>query len=121
MKLTTWLLALALLSLAAPEPAKVAGVWDLSLEIGSITGHPVVTFKQDGEKLTGTYAGHYGESAIEGTVKNKEIEFSVTILAEGTRITGAFGGTVDGDKMGGTVSYEGAGDGTWAAVRKPAK
>src|SRR6185503_11291744 len=115
MKLIAWLFALSLVSLTAPEPAKVAGVWSVTLELGSITGHPVVTFKQDGEKLTGTYAGRYGESAVEGTVKDKDIQFTVTILAEGTRTTGEFAGTVDGDTMGGTVNYEGAGDGTWSA------
>jgi hypothetical protein len=121
MKFIVSLVAFSLLSLGAPAPANVAGAWNVTLEIGSITGHPVVTFKQDGGKLTGTYAGRYGESAVEGTVKEKEIEFTVTILAEGTRTTGVYAGTVDGDTMSGTVNYDAAGDGTWSATRKPAK
>jgi hypothetical protein len=121
MKLVALLLAWSLLSIAPPAPAKVAGTWNLTLEIGAITGHPVVTFQQDGEKLTGTYEGRYGESAVAGTIKEKEIEFTVTILAEGTRTTGVYAGTVDGDTMGGTVNYDAAGDGTWSATRKPAK
>jgi hypothetical protein len=99
------------------EPAKVAGKWNVTLELSSITGHPVITLKQDAEKLTGTYEGRYGESALTGTVKEKEISFTVTMVAEGTQTQGMFAGKVDGDTMGGDVSFEGAGDGTWSAVR----
>lgn len=99
------------------EPAKVAGTWNVTLELESITGHPVVTLKQEGEKLTGTYEGRYGVSALEGTIKDKNIQFVVTMVAEGTRTTGTFAGTVDGDTMGGTVEFEGAGGGTWSGTR----
>jgi hypothetical protein len=99
------------------EPAKVAGKWNVTLELSSITGHPVITLKQDGEKLAGTYEGRYGESPLTGTVKEKEISFTVTMVAEGTQTQGVFAGKVDGDTMGGDVSFEGAGDGTWSAVR----
>jgi hypothetical protein len=115
------LLAFCALTLVAAEPAKVAGVWNVTLELESITGHPVLTLKQDGAKVTGTYQGRYGVSALEGTVKDKTIEFAVTILAEGTPTTGTFTGTVDGDTMSGAVSFEGAGEGTWTAARTPAK
>jgi len=110
-------LALLLVSGLSAEPAKVAGKWNVTLELSSITGHPVITLKQDGEKLTGTYEGRYGESALAGTVKEKEITFTVTFVAEGMQTQGVYTGKVDGDTMGGDVSYEGAGDGTWSAVR----
>lgn len=104
------------------EPAKVAGTWNASLELESITGHPVLTFKQDGEKLTGTYAGRYGESALEGTIKDNKIQFAVTFVAEGMQTQGVFSGTVDGDNMSGDVAFDGAGEGTWTAARvKPQK
>ena len=111
-------LALCLVSATLlAEPAKVAGVWNVALELETIKGHPVLTLKQDGEKITGTYEGRYGPSALEGTIKEKAIEFSVTFVAEGMQTTGAFAGTVDGDTMSGTVDFEGAGDGTWSAAR----
>ena len=110
-------LALLLVPGLSAEPAKVAGKWNVTLELSSITGHPVITLKQDGEKLTGTYEGRYGESALTGTVKEKEITFTVTFVAEGMQTQGVYTGKVDGDTMGGDVSYEGAGDGTWSAVR----
>jgi hypothetical protein len=113
------LIALACLVVPAvsAEPAKVAGKWNVTLELSSITGHPIITLKQDGEKLTGTYEGRYGEAPLTGTVKEKEISFTVTMVAEGTQTQGVFAGKVEGDTMGGDVWFEGAGDGTWSAVR----
>jgi len=119
MLLSARLVMLALLAVPglSPEPAKVAGKWNVTLELPSITGHPVLTLKQDGEKVTGTYEGRYGESPLTGTVKEKDITFTVTFVAEGMQTQGVFAGKVDGDTMGGDVSFEGAGDGTWSAVR----
>lgn len=111
------LVALLAVPVFSAEPAKVAGKWNVTLELPSITGHPVLTLKQDGEKVTGTYEGRYGSSALSGTVKEKAISFAVTFVAEGMQTQGVFEGTVDGDTMGGDVSFEGAGDGTWSAVR----
>lgn len=107
----------AFATLAAAEPANVAGKWNVSLQLETITGHPVILLKQDGEKLTGTYEGRYGQSELKGSIKEKEIEFTVSIVAEGTQTQGVFAGTVNGDTMSGNVSYEGAGDGTWSATR----
>lgn len=113
-----WILLLwAAAPMALAEPAKVAGAWNVTLELETVTGHPLITLKQDGEKVTGTYEGRYGVSALEGTIKEKDIRFAVTMMAEGTQTTGTFVGTVDGDTMGGTVVFEGAGEGTWSAAR----
>ncbi len=106
---------------AAAQAAKVDGMWNVALELGSITGQPTIDLKQDGEKLTGTYRGRYGASPLEGIVKEKQIEFTVTMNAEGQQTTGYFAGTVDGDTMSGTVEFEGAGEGTWSARRAAKK
>lgn len=111
------LLALCGLVFVQAEPAKVDGKWNVLLQLESITGHPVLTLKQDGEKLTGTYEGRYGPSALEGEVKENRIAFVVNFNAEGTTTTGVFQGTVEGATMGGTVEFEGAGAGKWSAVR----
>jgi hypothetical protein len=102
-------------------PAKVEGKWHVELQLESITGTPDVTFKQDGEKLTGTYESRrYGEMPLQGTIKETAIQWVVAFSAEGSQISGTFTGTVDGDTMKGKVSYEGAGDGTWTAKRAKA-
>ena len=113
------LLAISMVAaVLSAEPAKVAGKWNVTLQLESITGHPVILLKQDGEKLTGTYESvRYGQSELKGSIKEKEIEFSVSFVAEGMQTQGVFGGTVDGDTMSGNCSFEGAGDGTWSASR----
>jgi hypothetical protein len=112
------LLSMALLSAA---PANIAGRWQFTVELALGTGKPLVTFKQDGEKITGTYEGRYGKSNLEGTVKDNQVHFTVTVVAEGTTVSGVFTGTYENDRMSGEVNYEGAGDGTWTAVRAPSK
>ncbi len=47
----------------------VSGTWKLTLETQNGTSNPMVTFKQEGEELTGTYKGRFGESPLKGTVK----------------------------------------------------
>lgn len=113
--------AVVLTAASAAAPAKVAGQWKFTVELGMGTGHPTVTLKQDGEKISGTYDGRYGASPLEGTVQENKIQFTVSMTAEGTAVTGGFTGTVDGESMSGTVEFEGAGDGTWSAVRVPDK
>jgi hypothetical protein len=112
---------MAVLSAAPLAPANIAGPWQFTVELAIGTGRPLVTFKQDGEKITGTYEGRYGKSALEGTVKENHIEFTISVVAEGTTARGDFAGDYEKESMSGTVEYEGAGDGAWSAVRVPAK
>ena len=108
-------------ALVSAAPANFAGQWQFTVELAVGTGGPLVTLKQDGEKITGTYEGRYGKSNLEGAVKENHVEFTVTLVAEGTTVPGVFSGTYENDRMAGDVEYEGAGDGTWTAVRVPAK
>jgi L-seryl-tRNA(Ser) seleniumtransferase len=105
----------------APPPLNVTGVWNCTLQLENVSGRPTLTFKQEGETLTGTYAGRYGESALEGTLKEKRIHFAININAEGIQSSGTFDGTVDGDRMSGTVQFDGGGEGTWHATRADQK
>jgi hypothetical protein len=117
---TTILVLLSMVLLSA-APANIAGPWQFTVELAMGTGKPLVTFKQDGEKITGTYEGRYGKSTLEGTVKENQVQFTVTVVAEGTTVSGVFTGRYENDRMSGDVDYEGAGDGTWSAVRAPSK
>jgi hypothetical protein len=109
------------ITMLSAAPANIAGAWQFTVEMEMGTGRPVVTFKQDGEKISGTYEGRYGASNLVGTVKENAVEFTVTMVAEGTTVTGAFSGVFASERMSGEVEYEGAGGGTWTAVRMSAK
>jgi len=107
---------------AAPAQASgvnVTGVWNFAVETQAGSGSPTFTFKQDGENLTGTYKGQFGEAPLTGTVKGSDIKFTVKVNAQGQDITINYTGKIDGkDSMKGTASFGEMGDGTWTAKRK---
>jgi hypothetical protein len=102
-----------------PEPAAIAGKWDVSLDMAMGTTTVVFEFAQDGAKLTGTYTGRYGTFPLEGTVKGRAIEFVVTTTIEGQASSLWFGGEVaeDGQTMKGPAELGGAGEAYWNAKR----
>jgi hypothetical protein len=106
---------------AAAQAAKtdVTGAWTFTVESGAGTSNPAVTFKQDGEKLTGHYSSQLlGETELTGTVKGQAIEFTVSADVQGFKINLKYTGTLEGkDSMKGTLASE-AGDGTFTAKRK---
>lgn len=112
----------------APEPQakpaqapQLAGKWQVSLEMEVGTAAVVMEFKQDGEKLTGTYTGRYGAYPFVGTMKGRTLDFVVTINAEGTETKMHFIGDLSptGDAIKGTAHLGGMGEAGWIA--KPAK
>jgi hypothetical protein len=81
-------------------------------------GNPTVTFKQDGEKLTGHYSGQLGEAPLTGTLKGTEIRFEFGVDIQGTSLTIVHTGTVEKDAMKGTVTLGEMGNGTFTGSRK---
>jgi len=99
----------------------VTGEWNLTVETPNGTGTPTVTFKQDGETLTGTYKGRFGEAPLKGTVKGDEIKFTFTISPQGQDLQIDYTGTVEGDTMKGKVKFGELGDGTFSGKKAAAK
>jgi hypothetical protein len=104
--------------LPALAAADVTGVWDLAVETRAGPGHPVFTFQQDGEKLTGTYRGAFGEAPVTGTLRGAEIRFTLKVKAGGQDATIEYAGTVEGPVMKGTVRVGTFGDGTFTGKRQ---
>jgi hypothetical protein len=103
-----------------PVPtAQVAGKWQVSLEMEVGTASVVMVFKQDGEKLAGTYTGRYGEYPLAGTVKGRALDFVVTINAEGTETKMHFIGELDaaGAVIKGSADLGGMGEAGWIAKK----
>jgi hypothetical protein len=101
------------------KPADVAGTWNLTVDIGGTTGTPSVTFKQDGETLTGTYSSQvFGEQKVTGTIKGNAITFEFTASLEGNAVKVTYSGTVDKATMKGKVSLGGLGEGTFTAKKQ---
>jgi len=106
----------------AQTPAKVdvTGVWLFEVQTEAGAGTPQVTFKQEGEKLTGHYSSSVlGEAELAGSVKGAAIEFTVAASVQGNAVTLTFTGTVDdANSMKGKVSFAGLGEGTFTGKRK---
>lgn len=103
-----------------PKPAAIAGKWAMTLDMSIGQATPALVFKQDGEKLTGTYTGRYGTFEFKGTIKERALQFSFQMDTDGGTTTMTFEGTVavDGQSMKGTGTIEGLGDATWTAKRQ---
>ena len=101
------------------KPLDVSGAWAITVETAQGTGTPGATFKQDGEKLTGTYSSQiFGEQPLTGTVKGNAITFTFKGTVEGTTLTVTYSGTVDKETMKGKVTLGELGEGTFTAKRK---
>jgi hypothetical protein len=113
----------AALAAAAQTPAKAAAVtgkWTLTLETESFTATSALEFKQDGEKLAGTYtSSRYGAVPLQGTVKERAIEFSFKLNVEGSEVPMAYKGEVaaDGLTMKGRALIAEMGEATWTAKK----
>lgn len=104
---------------ARAQKVDITGDWTFSVETGMGSGTPAITFKQEGEKLTGTYSGQLGNTAFTGTVKGTAVEFTFNTEAQGQTIDVVYKGTVDGANMKGTVAMAGGQlNGTFTGSRK---
>lgn len=109
---------------ATDAPAKesaakvdVSGTWDAVVETPQGSGTPVFTLKQDGEKLTGTYKGQFGESNLTGTIKGNKVAFKFTVNA-GEELKIEYSGEAEGPTMKGTAKFGAYGEGTFTANKR---
>ncbi len=102
---------------ASAQSKSVAGEWDGAFETPGGDRPFKVVLKVDGDKVTGTAKRSSGDVPLQGTIKGKDITFSYTISYNGNNLTMSFAGTVDGDKMTGSVSFGGNADAPWTARR----
>jgi hypothetical protein len=113
-------IALLIGLVCAPLLARdVSGNWEFNVETDAGSGSPSFVFKQDGEKLTGTYTGLVGKAELTGTVKGDQIDFKFEFSYSGQSGSAHYWGTIESDKkMSGKLNYAGLGDGTWTATKQ---
>jgi hypothetical protein len=112
----------ALALLASPpllaQGTNVTGDWEFNVTTDQGSGTPTMTFKQDGEKLTGKYIGQFGSADLTGTVKGNAIQFTFTIDVQGQQAPATYKGTVEKNTMKGTMDIAGMVNGTFTATKK---
>jgi len=105
--------------LAQAAKTDVTGKWTFTVETGAGSGTPTMTFKQEGEKLTGHYSGQLGEADLAGSVKGQNVEFKFTVDVQGQQLNCIYTGALDGkDSMKGKVDLVGLGEGTFTAKKQ---
>lgn len=103
---------------AGAQTTNVSGNWKLTLETPNGAANPSLVLKQDGEKLTGTYKGRFGESPLEGAVKGKEIKFTVKVNAQGQEFQLEYSAAVEGDTMKGKVKFGDMGEADFSGKKE---
>jgi hypothetical protein len=106
--------------LTAQDKVDISGKWVFDVQTSAGGGMPTVTFKQDGEKLTGHYSSMtFGEVDFTGSVKGRDIAFSFTANVADMQIPVNYSGTIEGkDAMKGKIVITGLGDGTFTGKRQ---
>jgi len=98
-------------------PASVAGNWAVTIHYLRGTGDQHFVLKQDGNDVTGEHQGELYNATFEGTVHAEQIVLTSVLPITGYPVTCHFKGTVEGNKMSGTLNMGEYGEITWDAVR----
>lgn len=113
----TWMLAflfvMAMVASAVAADVDMTGKWTMEVKSETSSGSPVFDLKQEGDKLSGTYAGKFGEAPVTGTVTGNE--FKLTYEMSGVAVT--YSGKVDGSKCEGDVDYGMYGKATFTGTK----
>ena len=114
------ILTVALLTSAqlGAQTTNVTGDWAFTVTTDQGSGTPTITFKQDGEKLTGKYEGQLGAADLTGTVKGNAITFTFTVDVQGQQAPVTYKGTVEKNTMKGSLDIAGMVNGTFTATKK---
>ena len=100
------------------EKIDITGVWDTIVESPQGSVSVTTTFKQNGDKVTGTQISQMGEAALEGTITGADLKYGMTIDMGGQSMTISFAGKVEGDSISGVFDFGGMGGGSWSAKKR---
>ena len=120
LKAKALVIALALLVSAQvlAQATNVTGEWAFTVTTDQGAGNPILTFKQEGEKLTGKYAGQLGAADLTGTVKGNVIHFAFTLDVQGQQAPVTYDGTIEKNTMKGKMDIGGMVSGTFTGTKK---
>jgi hypothetical protein len=106
--------------IVAQAKVDLTGKWVFTVETEAGTGTPTVTFKQDGEKLTGHYSSQtLGEADLTGTVKGQDVTFNFTADLGGQAAPVTYTAKIEGkDSLKGTIDIAGLASGTFTGKRQ---
>jgi hypothetical protein len=105
---------------AGQAKTDISGAWTFEVVTDAGTGTPTVTFKQDGEKLTGHYSSQtLGEADLTGTVKGADVTFNFMADLQGNAVPVTYKATIESPtSMKGTIDIAGLAGGTFTGKKK---
>ncbi|MCF8111728.1 MAG: hypothetical protein K9J85_09595 [Desulfobacteraceae bacterium] len=110
--------AMALVSCAAlglkDKGVDMTGTWHLEVETPMGSGTPQFTLKQEGNKLSGTYKGAFGQAPVSGTLEGNKFELQFESM--GTSMI--YEGVVQEDTIKGKVDFGGRAEGTFTGEKE---
>jgi hypothetical protein len=103
-----------------PSAHDVTGKWTFKVVTPNGTGTPTVTFKQAGDKLTGTYESNaLGSRTLEGSVRGDSLSFILSMPQAGEGVVLTYAAhIVTADSLKGAVDFAGQGGAEFTAVRQ---
>jgi hypothetical protein len=107
-------------SSTAQGKVDISGKWLFTVQTEAGTGTPTVTFKQDGEKLTGHYSSAtLGEADLVGTVKGQDVTFTFDASVGGQSAKVTYVAKIENkDAMKGTIDIASLAGGTFEGKRQ---
>lgn len=103
-------------AMLAPLAAQdIAGHWIVNVDLDAGSGEVSFVFEVEDGKITGTYAGAFGEAELTGTIEGNVVNFT---FDAGDAGTATYSGVVDGDTMIGECEYGAAGAGTFEGTKQ---
>ena len=97
--------------------SNVAGDWNMTIDSDQGSLSATMTFKQDGEKVTGSMPTDQITFEFEGTISDNKLELVAEIDAGGAFLEVTLEATVDGNEIIGTLDFGGYGGGDITATR----
>ena len=97
--------------------SNVAGDWNMTIDTDQGSLSATMTFKQDGEKVTGSMPTDQITFEFEGTISDNKLELVAEIDAGGAFLEVILEATVDGAEITGTLDFGGYGSGDITATR----
>ena len=99
----------------------ISGTWSFLVDGGATQNTPTFVFKQQGERLSGTWTRGDRRADVSGNAKGDKAVFWVEGMRDGRSFKATYRGTIESPaKMSGVVDITGAlsGSTTWTATRK---
>src|SRR5262245_29511815 len=104
----------------AAQSSDISGTWVFSVNMARGGFEETFILKQQGEKLTGSYKGTFGEKNINGVVKGDRVVIEVEVIRDRRHVKSTYTGTIESlTKITGRLEYIDDPDhprGWWTAV-----